>query len=77
KGPPEEAPEGCLPWWAVAGAPWRREIDTVLCGHWAALGLYREQGLWSLDSGVAWDGPLTALRLDDGTVVQQGGSRRA
>ena len=36
-GPPQEAPKGCRPWFAVRG---RRSAGvTVIFGHWAALGL--------------------------------------
>ncbi len=76
-GPPAEAPEGCRPWFAV---PHHRETGaTLLFGHWAALGLYRAPGLVGLDSGCAWGGELTALRLDDGRFFQvpnQDGSPR-
>lgn len=68
-GPPEAAPSGCLPWFRVPG---RRSTGvTVLCGHWAALGLHREPGVVALDSGAAWGGSLSALRLDDGLIFQQ------
>jgi len=68
-GPPEEAPPGCRPWFAVPG---RRTADTlVVCGHWAALGLVREKNLLALDTGCVWGGPLSAVRLDDGTVFQE------
>jgi bis(5'-nucleosyl)-tetraphosphatase (symmetrical) len=67
-GPPEEAPEGCTPWYAVEG---RRSRDAVvLFGHWAAAGFRRGPGWVSLDTGCAWGGKLTAIRLDDGEVVQ-------
>ena len=69
-GPPADAPEGYSPWFT-----WRRERtdETVLYGHWAALGLHRENGTVCLDSGCVWGGPLTALRLDDGEIFQAPG----
>jgi bis(5'-nucleosyl)-tetraphosphatase (symmetrical) len=68
-GHPEQAPEGCRPWFAD---PDRRSRDvTVVFGHWAALGLWMEDGLAGLDSGCAWGRELTALRLDDGRLFQQ------
>lgn len=67
-GPPEEAADGFAPWFELAG---RRPAELeVICGHWAALGLYRVPGLAALDSGAAWGGPLTALRLEDGALFQ-------
>lgn len=68
-GPPREAPEGCLPWFDV---PERRSRDeTVIFGHWAALGLWLQDGVAGLDTGCAWGRELTALRLEDGKLFQQ------
>ncbi len=68
-GPPQKAPPGCLPWFRI---PERhsREV-TVICGHWAALGFHREPGVLALDSGAAWGGQLSAVRLEDGRVFQR------
>ena len=70
KGPPDTAPEGCLPWFDVPEAAWRGEADRVIFGHWAALRLYRGEGVIGLDDGAAWGGPLTALCLEDDRIVQ-------
>ena len=67
-GPPEEAPEGCVPWFE---SPERKSRDAlILFGHWAALGFRRGTGWVSLDTGCAWGGKLTAIRLEDGEGVQ-------
>ena len=68
-GPPEQAPEGCQPWYRL----WRPEDRgvTVVCGHWAAQGLKVRAGMIALDSGCVWGGALTAFRLEDGKLVQQ------
>ena len=69
KGKPEEAPPGCLPWFAVPG---RRSAGArIFFGHWAALGLHLGDGVVGLDSGCAWGGSLTACRLEDGKIVQE------
>lgn len=69
-GPPEEAPKGCVPWFA---APGRRSAGTeIVFGHWAAAGFRRGANYLALDSGCAWGGQLTAVRLDDGERVQVG-----
>lgn len=68
KGPPDKAPPGTLPWFRMPGGAGRNH--TVVCGHWSALGFYREEGLIALDSGCVWGGKLTALRLEDGAVFQ-------
>jgi bis(5'-nucleosyl)-tetraphosphatase (symmetrical) len=68
-GPPDEAPRGCRPWFAVRG---RRTAGlTVVFGHWAALGLRIGRGIACLDTGCAWGRQLTALRLDDWRVFQE------
>jgi len=68
-GPPEEAPRGCLPWFAVPGR--RSARATVVCGHWAALGLHLSRGLVALDSGCVWGRRLSAVRLEDRAVFQE------
>lgn len=67
-GPPDEAPRGFVPWFAVRGRRSRRA--TVICGHWAALGLSIAPGLVALDSGCVWGRQLSAVRLEDHAVFQ-------
>ena len=68
-GPLKDAPSGLNPWFRVAprGCPER----TIVCGHWAALGLHLEHDLIALDTGCVWGGRLTAVRLDDADRVLQ------
>jgi bis(5'-nucleosyl)-tetraphosphatase (symmetrical) len=67
-GPPEQAPAGYLPWFRI---PNRKSVDaTVICGHWAALGLRIEPNLLAIDSGCVWGRQLTAVRLEDRSVFQ-------
>jgi bis(5'-nucleosyl)-tetraphosphatase (symmetrical) len=67
-GPPEQAPAGYLPWFRH---PHRRPADTtIVCGHWAALGLYVEPTLLAIDSGCIWGKQLTAVRLEDRRIFQ-------
>ncbi|ENO86390.1 symmetrical bis(5'-nucleosyl)-tetraphosphatase [Thauera linaloolentis] len=68
KGAPEQAPPGTSPWFRVPGRLSR--THTIVCGHWSALGFYREPGLIALDSGCVWGGKLTAVRIEDGEVFQ-------
>lgn len=71
----DELPADCIPWFRMSG---RRSAGIrIFCGHWAALGLHFENRVTALDSGCAWSGSLTALRLDDeqggdGEVLQVG-----
>jgi bis(5'-nucleosyl)-tetraphosphatase (symmetrical) len=69
-GPPESAPRGCMPWFDHE--PWRGGDVTVVCGHWARLGLRIRRNLLALDTGCVWGGPLTAIRLEDREVFQVG-----
>ena len=62
KGPPGTQAPGLYPWYAVPG---RAERDLkIACGHWSALGLFIGHGVYGLDTGAVWGGPLTALQLD-------------
>jgi bis(5'-nucleosyl)-tetraphosphatase (symmetrical) len=53
---------GFMPWFDVAGRASRGQ--RVLFGHWAALGAGVHGDVISLDSGCAWGGSLTAVRVD-------------
>jgi bis(5'-nucleosyl)-tetraphosphatase (symmetrical) len=73
-GPPEQAPTGYLPWFRI---PNRKNADaTIICGHWAALGLHLEPHLLAIDSGCVWGKQLTAVRLEDRVVFQVDGLSR-
>lgn len=68
-GPPAEAPKGCRAWFEF---PERRNRgETVICGHWAALGLLVEDGIAAIDTACVYGEQLTALRLDDEQIFQQ------
>lgn len=59
---------GLLPWFDVqdrqsAGA-------TVVFGHWSALGLQLRPNLICLDSGCVWGGQLSAVCLEDRSLLQ-------
>lgn|SRR5574340_143739 len=67
-GPPELAPEGFQPWFEI---PARKHASaTIVCGHWAALGLRLTANLLALDSGCVYGGQLTAVRLESREVFQ-------
>lgn len=67
-GPPEKTPRGCIPWFEVPG---RQSAGTeIVFGHWAAVGFRRGANFLALDSGCAWGGELSAVRLEDGQRVQ-------
>jgi bis(5'-nucleosyl)-tetraphosphatase (symmetrical) len=63
-----EIPPNLIAWCDVA-----RTDDTprIFFGHWAALGHELTPAYVALDSGCAWNGALTAFRLDDRKVFSQ------
>ncbi|MCA9471340.1 MAG: symmetrical bis(5'-nucleosyl)-tetraphosphatase [Nitrospirales bacterium] len=68
KGRPNDAPQGLVPWFAVPGRATAR--DTIIFGHWSALGLFVKKTLIGLDAGCVWGQELIALRLDDRKVFR-------
>lgn len=68
KGKPENAPAGHLPWFDVPGR--KSGNDTLVVGHWSALGLKITPKLIALDSGCLWGGRLTAVSLPDREIMQ-------
>lgn len=65
-----DAPVGYMPWFEV---PNRQTTGTpVVFGHWSTLGLTVRDNLIGLDTGCVWGGKLTAVSLDDHTVIQVG-----
>jgi bis(5'-nucleosyl)-tetraphosphatase (symmetrical) len=68
-GPLQELPKHEMAWFSVQ--PRKSQSHTILFGHWAALGFYQAPGILALDSGCAWGGSLTAVRLEDQAVFQQ------
>lgn len=68
-GSPEEAPPGCVPWYRAPTA--RPDTHRIVFGHWAAHGRRVVDGgrIIALDSGCAWGGELSAVRLEDLRLV--------
>jgi len=62
------AGSGLMPWFDVPGR--RSAAGTVVFGHWSALGLRIEPQLIALDSGCVWGGKLSAVCLQDRSLVQ-------
>lgn len=64
KGEIAKVPRQLIPWYAH---PLRKKIsETIIFGHWAALGTLRPTpDVYALDTGCVWGNALTALRLQD------------
>lgn len=74
KGAPGHA-SGLRPWFDVPPSAPRE--DTIIFGHWSTLGLLMRSDVICLDTGCVWGRWLTALRLGDHRIVQQGWARDA
>ena len=59
-------PDGYEAWFDLRAG----DAQTLLCGHWSALGLKLAPRLAALDTGCVWGGSLSALRLEDRTLYQ-------
>lgn len=61
-----EAPAELTPWFATR--PRASIDDRIVFGHWSALEqvAWPEHNVWGIDTGAAWGGKLSALRLDTG-----------
>src|SRR6266850_2403240 len=60
-------PKGYQPWFDLRP---RGEKQTILFGHWSALGLRLTERVAGLDSGCVWGARLSALRLEDRKLFQ-------
>lgn len=67
KGAEIELP-GFMRWFDVPGR--KTEDVTVVFGHWSTLGLIMRPDVISLDTGCLWGGKLSAVCLDDRSIVQ-------
>jgi bis(5'-nucleosyl)-tetraphosphatase (symmetrical) len=61
-----QPPKGFLRWYDTRP----QEARTLVFGHWSQLGLVAQPGVIGLDSGCVWGGALTAMRLEDRTLIQ-------
>ena len=67
KGTETDLP-GYMRWFDVPGR--KTEDTTIVFGHWSTLGLIMRPNLISLDTGCLWGGKLTAVCLEDRSVIQ-------
>ncbi|HWU66127.1 MAG TPA: symmetrical bis(5'-nucleosyl)-tetraphosphatase [Methylophilus sp.] len=70
KGELADVPAGCMPWFLSPERQSRHDPQTILFGHWSALGLYQGHGVMGLDTGCLWGRQLTAYALETGHISQ-------
>ncbi len=63
KGPPGEAPQGYYPWFQIPNRATQHE--TIIFGHWSALGIVQQEHIIALDGGCVWGHELVTCRLED------------
>lgn len=68
KGELQDVPKGCLPWFDMPSR--RLSEQSIIFGHWSALGLHQRDNLYALDTGCLWGGELTAMCLDTKKITQ-------
>lgn len=65
---PGEQPAHLQPWFDLTQRP-TKDIN-IIFGHWAALGVHQQDGIYALDSACVWGRQLTAMRLSDQKLFQ-------
>lgn len=68
KGELLDVPNGLLPWFDLPNRATIRQ--TIIFGHWSALGLQQRKNIVSLDTGCLWGGKLTAMCLETKVITQ-------
>ena len=68
KGPPGEAPPGYFPWFQIPNRA--TQHDTIIFGHWSALGIVQEDHIIALDGGCVWGRELVTMRLEDHQLIR-------
>jgi bis(5'-nucleosyl)-tetraphosphatase (symmetrical) len=69
KHSPASNKEQLIPWFEMENR--QSSSATIVFGHWSTLGLQLNDRIISLDTGCAWGGYLTAVRLDNTRQVFQ------
>lgn len=62
KGAPGSQDRRTIPWFEAPRARWRDETRIVF-GHWATLGVHRDDHVLCVDGGCVWGGTLVAAAL--------------
>ena len=72
KSPTSIAPNSTLsPWFNQLHSSWHTDSQRIIFGHWASLeGQCSSPNIHALDTGCAWGGKLSLLRLGNNTLTQ-------
>jgi bis(5'-nucleosyl)-tetraphosphatase (symmetrical) len=70
KGELPDIPAGYGPWFLAPDRQSANTTQTILFGHWSALGLYQGHGVVGLDTGCLWGRQLTSYTLESGNITQ-------
>ena len=73
KGPPNQAPKGYIPWFQIPNRVSHEE--TIIFGHWSALGVMIDKKLLALDGGCVWGRELVGISLENRQLFRVSCSR--
>jgi bis(5'-nucleosyl)-tetraphosphatase (symmetrical) len=68
KGPLDQIPQGLMPWFQIPRRA--NQNETIIFGHWSALGVVSQDNVLCLDGGCIWGKELVALRLEDRSLFR-------
>lgn len=68
KCPLGKQPPNLSPWFESRKKQQRDDNTRLFFGHWAALGYYQSDNVMCLDSGCAWGGALTAVKVEKDSI---------
>lgn len=68
KGELADVPKGLTPWFNLPNRASKNQ--SIIVGHWSALGLHESHNVHALDTGCLWGGKLTAMCLETKQVTQ-------
>lgn len=74
KGELKDVPNGLVPWFDLPNRASKNQ--TIIFGHWSALGLKQSENIAALDTGCLWGGKLTAMCLETRAITQVSSDRR-